>query len=114
MDDELELFNVLKQEQELRIDEFNDMTIAFAVVLPDLTSEETLRYDDLLDRFTEFGSRSLRAQADFERLWNESKTHEEQQQATARAAAAFERDIEELKGFERELLEIMRPYQRGV
>jgi ATP-dependent exoDNAse (exonuclease V) alpha subunit len=89
-------------------DRFTAMTEALAKILPDLTPEEEAKYDGILQRFAEFGSRNLAAQVDFSRLWEESITREEQLQAISRAAAALERDIEELKGFIRESQEIVK------
>jgi hypothetical protein len=110
MDKELELLHALKEEQERECDRFLTMTDALAEVLPDLTPEEHAKYNDVLCRFAEFGNRSLAAQADFDRLWKESGTREERVRATARAAAALERDAEELKGFARELQEILKAH----
>jgi hypothetical protein len=114
MDKELELLHALEEEQRRECDRFLAMTDALVEILSDLTPEERAKYDDVLRRFAEFGSRSLAAQADFDRLWKESKTRVERAQATARAAAALERDAEELKGFARELQEILKIHSRAV
>jgi hypothetical protein len=113
MSKELDLFHALEKEKESQLNRFIAMTEAAAKILSELTSEEQTKYDNLLQRFTEFGSRSIDAEVDFARLQNEAKTHEDLAQAISRAAAALERDAEELKGFAAELQEILKAHERA-
>ena len=102
------MYQALDEEKERQLNAFIAVTEATAKILADLTPEEHAKYDDLLQRFAAFGRRSIDAEIDFARLRTEAKTHGELLQATSRTAAALERDAEELKGFARELQEILK------
>jgi hypothetical protein len=111
MDKELEVLHALNGYKNRLCDRFVDMTQALAKISSDLTPEEDSRYNDLLRKFAEFGSRSIAAEVDFDQLWKKAKTREDRLLARDRGVAALERDIEELKGFIFEMKEIQKAHQ---